>query len=127
MAVYQNLTVALYHFTSVANKTINLLKKSKLKHSNYQIPPNKDLFNLTSIVNNACFLYPVRTKCLEWSITFVLLALGKGWKCNVEIGVQNYPFFAHAWPECDGNVVGDSQHLRENMAIILNEPFRRQS
>ncbi len=57
-------------------------------------------------------------------MTFVLLALRRRWKCNLEIGIQNYPF-ADAWVECDGKVVMDSQDLRTGLAIILNEPFRR--
>jgi hypothetical protein len=105
--------------------TIQLLKKSQQSHSTYIIPQDEDLRNLANIVNKACLIYPTRTKCLEWAITFVLLALKRKWKCNLEIGVQNYPFFAHAWVECDGKVVMDSQDLREGLAIILNEPFRK--
>ena len=105
--------------------TIQLLKKCRQGHSNYLTPQDEDLKNLANIVNKACLIYPTRTKCLEWAITFVLLALKRKWKCNLEIGVQNYPFFAHAWVECDGKVVMDSQDLREGLAIILNEPFRK--
>lgn len=105
--------------------TIQLIKKSRNSQSNYIIPQDEELRNLANIVNKACLIYPTRTKCLEWAITFVLLALKRKWKCNLEIGVQNYPFFAHAWVECNGKVVMDSQDLREELAIILNEPFRK--
>jgi hypothetical protein len=104
---------------------IQLIKKSCKSQSNYIIPPMEDLRKLANIVNKACLIYPTRTKCLEWAITFVLLALKRKWKCNLEIGVQNYPFMAHAWVECDGKVVMDDQDLREGLAIILNEPFRK--
>lgn len=105
--------------------TIKLIKKFRKNNINYVIPSAKDLGDLANIVNKACLIYPSRTKCLEWAITFVLLALERGWKCNLEIGVQNYPFMAHAWVECDGQVVMDSQDLREGLGIILNEPFRK--
>lgn len=105
--------------------TIQLIKNSLKSHLNYIIPQDEDLRDLANIVNKACLLYPTRTKCLEWAMTFVLLALKRKWKCNLEIGVQNYPFFAHAWVECDEKVVMDSQDLREGLAIILNEPFRK--
>lgn len=105
--------------------TICLIKRSRKNNVNYTSPSIEELQDLTTIVNNACLIYPVRTKCLEWAMTFVLLALKRGWKCNLEIGVQNYPFMAHAWVECDGQVVMDSQELREELGIILNEPFRR--
>lgn len=105
--------------------TIRWIKKSRKSQSNYNIPQDEDLRDLANIVNKACLIYPTRTKCLEWAMIFVLLALKRKWKCNLEIGVQNYPFFAHAWVECDGKVVMDSQGLREGLAIILNEPFRK--
>jgi hypothetical protein len=105
--------------------TIQLIKKYQKKHCNYIIPQDYELIDLANILNKACLIYPSRIKCLEWATTFVLLALKNKWKCNLEIGVQNYPFFAHAWVECDGNVVMDAQDLREGLAIILNEPFRK--
>ena len=104
---------------------IHLIKRSKKNQSKYTVPQEEDLINLANIVNKACLIYPTRTKCLEWAMTFVLLALKRKWKCNLEIGVQNYPFFAHAWVECAGKVVMDSQDLRQGLAVILNEPFRK--
>ena len=107
------------------HQTIQLIKKSCKNELNYNVPPDANLEDLANIVNKACLIYPTRTKCLEWAITYVLLALKRKWKCNLEIGVQNYPFFAHAWVECEEKVITDSQDLREGLAIILNEPFRR--
>jgi hypothetical protein len=105
--------------------TIHLIKKSRKSNVNYIIPSSEDLQYLTTIINQACLIYPSRTKCLEWAITFVLFALKLCWKCNLEIGVQNYPFMAHAWVECNNKIVTDVQDLREKMSIILNEPFRK--
>lgn len=108
------------------HKAIQLLKKTRKKNIEYIVPKDTELKQLTSIVNKACLIYPSRTKCLEWVMTYVLLALHKRWKCNLEIGVQNYPFMAHAWVECNGKVIMDSQNLREGLGIILNEPFRQE-
>ncbi len=105
--------------------TIQLIKKSRKNNKHYIIPSMEELRDLANVVNKACLIYPTRTKCLEWSMTFVLVALKRGWKCNLEVGVQNYPFMAHAWVECNGQVVMDSQDLREGLGIILNEPFRK--
>jgi len=105
--------------------TIQLIKRSRKSHSKYIIPHAQELRDLANVVNKACLMYPTRTKCLEWAMTFVLLALKRKWKCNLEIGVQNYPFMAHAWVECDGKVVMDSQELRKGLGVILNEPFRK--
>lgn len=107
------------------HSAIQMVKASRKNHKEYSIPKEGDLENLANILNKACLIYPTRTKCLEWAMSFVLLALQRKWRCNLEIGVQNYPFFAHAWVECDGKVVMDSQELRQEMAVILNEPFRK--
>ena len=124
-ALFTLIKVNLYIKIRGLYPTIQLIKKSRKNQVQYLIPTEEELNDLARIVNTACFLHPTRIKCLEWAMTFVLLALKRRWKCNLEIGVQNYPFFAHAWVECDGKVVMDSQYLREDLAIILNEPFRR--
>ena len=105
-------------------KTIKMIQKARKNHLDYIIPSTDALEDLVGVLNKACLIYPKRTKCLEWAIAFVLLALKRQWRCNIEIGVQNYPFLAHAWVECNGSVVMDTQDLREGLAIILNEPFR---
>lgn len=104
---------------------IRLIKNKYSNQLNYRIPTAESLENLANSVNKAAAIYLTRVKCLEWSIVFVLLALQKQWKCNLEIGVQNYPFFAHAWVECDGKIIMDAQSLRDGLAIILAEPFRK--
>jgi hypothetical protein len=40
------------------------------------------------------------------------------------VGVQNYPFMAHAWIEVEDEVIGDDLNLKKNLAVILKEPFR---
>lgn len=119
--------VKVYFFIKMKglHSTIQMIKSSKKDKKQYHIPQEQELENLANILNKACRLYPTRTKCLEWAMTYVLMALNRSWKCNLEIGVQNYPFMAHAWVECDEKIVMDSQELRQSMAIILNEPFRK--
>jgi hypothetical protein len=124
-ALFVLLKVNFFMKTKGLHFVIQMIKSSKKDNTHYSIPQEKDLENLANILNKACFIYPTRTKCLEWAMSFILLALQRKWKCNLEIGVQNYPFSAHAWVECNGRVVMDSQDLRQGMAIILNEPFRK--
>ncbi len=119
--IYINIYIKIKGLYSI----IKLIKKYRNIELKYTIPSKKELEDLANIVNNACLLYPKRTKCLEWAITFVILALKRKWKCNLEIGVQNYPFVAHAWVECNEEVVMDSSKLRQGLAIILSEPFRK--
>ncbi len=79
---------------------------------------------LVSAVNKAAFYFPVRVKCLEWSATLALMALRRTWRCNMEIGVQNTPFAAHAWVKASDRVIADTQELIGELSVILSEPFQ---
>ena len=124
-ALLQLVQVAFYLKKRGFYETIQLVKKRRKKEVDYTIPSEDDLKNLAGVITKACLIYPKKTSCLEWSITFVLMALKRQWKCNLEIGVQNYPFLSCAWVECDGKVIMNNKEFREGMAIILNEPFRK--
>jgi hypothetical protein len=78
---------------------------------------------LAAALNQACFYFPIKTKCLEWSATLTFMGLRRKWKCNLEIGVQNLPFAAHAWVKVDDKVIADIQNLPETLSVILSEPF----
>lgn len=82
----------------------------------------EDIKNLAIALNKACSLFPVRVKCLEWSLALYFLARKYNLTCNFVIGVQNYPFKAHAWIEYKNSIVADSPELGKSLAIILNEP-----
>jgi len=85
----------------------------------------KEFNLLVTALNKACFYFPIRTKCLEWSAALTLLGLRRKWKCNIEIGVQNLPFAAHAWVNAEGRVIADIQDLPETLSVILSEPFNK--
>lgn len=87
-------------------------------------PTQKEIDQLAAAVDAASILYPKKTFCLVWSITFVLLALKKRWPCNLVIGVQSAPFYAHAWAELAGQVVNDDPTIAQVLSIILKEPYK---
>ena len=98
--------------------------KSKSKNDVVYTTESIDRFNiLVAALDKACFLYPYKTKCLEWSAALVLMGIKRRWKCNLIIGVQNIPFQAHAWVESGSEIIADSQNLFKEMSIILSEPF----
>lgn len=70
-------------------------------------------------LNAACMLYLKETKCLEWVTTLILLGSRYGHDLNLVVGVQNRPFYAHAWAELNCEVVGDEFTLRNQLAVIL--------
>lgn len=106
----------------------SLIKMIKRKKPNDELliqPSSKELKNLSDSLNKACLLFPRKIKCLEWAISFVLVSLSLKWHCNLVIGVQNFPFIAHAWVEHNGVVMFDDKLLTSHLSIILAEPFEK--
>lgn len=83
----------------------------------------KEFQILVTALNKACFYFPVRTKCLEWSAALAFMALRRKWRCNMEIGIQNMPFAAHAWVKANDEVIADAADLPKTLSVILSEPF----
>lgn len=104
-------------------KLIRLLQRTKFKKPLYTTPTHQELSGLADCLNKACMLFPKRVKCLEWAVTFVLLSIERGWKSNLVVGIQNYPFLSHAWVEFNDQVLFDQKELSTQLAIILTEPF----
>jgi hypothetical protein len=81
-----------------------------------------DIYDLVVALNKACSFFPVKVKCLEWAAALYFLAKKNGLDCQFTIGVQNYPFRAHAWVEHQNKIIGDAENLDTGLAIMLSEP-----
>lgn len=102
----------------------SLIKAIKRKGKSSCIKKDSKEFNvLVTALNKACFYFPVRTKCLEWSAALAFMGLRRKYKCNIEIGVQNLPFAAHAWVKANDEVIADTADLPKTLSVILSEPF----
>jgi len=98
--------------------------KNRPKDRSLYAPKDENSFKfLVVALNKAWFLFPQRIACLEWSSALVLMALRRKWQCNLIIGVQNFPFYAHAWVESGGKIIAESPEFPQKMSIILSEPF----
>lgn len=86
-------------------------------------PKNEEINRLAAAVDAASVLYPKKIFCLAWAATYVIMALKRGWVCNLVIGVQVNPFFAHAWAEASGQVINDDPLVAQVLSTILKEPF----
>jgi hypothetical protein len=87
----------------------------------FRIESKKKELNIHLIIkylNAATLLYPLKTKCLEWSVALFYYIIQYGYQPVLKIGVQNKPFYSHAWVELDGEVIGDIKDLNERMAVI---------
>jgi hypothetical protein len=62
----------------------------------------------------AAALYPGHAACLERSLLLYWYLRGAGVLVRFRMGVQMYPFLAHAWVEHDGRVINDlPEHVRQ--------------
>ena len=63
-------------------------------------------------VAKAAALFPGRALCLEQSLTLYALLRRSGLRARLRLGVQSYPFGAHAWVEADGEPLNDiAEHI----------------
>lgn len=77
---------------------------------------------LTAAVAHARLWYPRKVDCLVASAALTLLALRRGTRVELVVGVQRLPFRAHAWVEKAGVVLNDDQDVREALVPILRVP-----
>lgn len=62
-------------------------------------------------VIRATAMYPGRALCLEQSVAAMFLLRRRGVDARVRLGVQHYPFAAHAWVEIDGVAVTETEEV----------------
>ena len=70
-------------------------------------------------VQGAARFYIRRIDCLEKSMAVYRLLRIRGIVVQLCIGVQKYPFYAHAWVEYQGEVVNDSQEVKCRYNLLM--------
>lgn len=66
----------------------------------------------------ATALYPGRSKCLEQTVASFVLLRRRGARVQMRLGVQPYPFFAHAWLEMNGRPLTESEEVVSRFALL---------
>jgi hypothetical protein len=69
-------------------------------------------------VLTATALYPGRSKCLEQSVAVYILLRRRGYDARLRIGVQPYPFAAHAWLELNGVPLTETAEAVSRFAVM---------
>jgi len=65
---------------------------------------------------------PVRAICLEQSLASVVLLRRIGIPAKLRLGVQVYPFYAHAWVECGDQPINEPPELMRAL-VPLSVPW----
>lgn len=73
---------------------------------------------LAGRVGTAMVWYPFGTACLEHSVCLLWMMRRAGCAVDLRIGVQPFPFSAHAWVECGGEPLNESPER-----VALFQPF----
>jgi hypothetical protein len=66
----------------------------------------------------AAAFFPGRAVCLEQSLALYVLLRGRGVPAELRIGVQVYPFQAHAWVELHGQPVNEDVETVEKFRAL---------
>ena len=70
----------------------------------------------------AAALYPGRAACLERSLTLYWYLRRRGVGVHFRMGVQMYPFLAHAWLELEGRAINDvPEHVKRFVPIMAGQ------
>ena len=71
-------------------------------------PPKEILARAAGNIGMAAAFIPGRALCLEQSLALYVCLRRAGVAVDLRLGVQPYPFAAHAWVEYEGEPVGES-------------------
>ena len=66
----------------------------------------------------AAAFFPGRAVCLEQSLALYVLLRRRGVAAELRLGVQAYPFHAHAWVELDGEPVNEHRETVERFRSL---------
>jgi hypothetical protein len=69
-------------------------------------------------VNLAAILYFKPVLCLQRSAATTCLLKKYGFPAEMVIGVQQFPFLAHAWVEINGRIINDKPYISEIYAVL---------
>lgn len=83
---------------------------------------NESLIDLNCAVQQARLWYPRNVDCLIGSGALAFMMLRRGIEAQFAIGVQKYPFYAHAWIEYRGMVVNDTPETNRRLAVLFRKP-----
>jgi hypothetical protein len=72
----------------------------------------------------AAAFVPGRALCLEQSLALYLLLRRRGIQAALRLGVQAYPFAAHAWVEHSGEPVHEAAERLKSFSVMRQLPER---
>lgn len=102
-------------------KTLGLRRSVKLarrlvRRSEAGTADRPGIMAVARAVAAAAAFYPGRAQCLEQSLALFLLLRRRRIAADLRIGVQPFPFSAHAWVEHDGRAINEVEDFVTRLA-----------
>lgn len=112
LLVVVDLSLRVFGFARVTR----FVKRKKISIPRY---PDRSLVDgvLRQVVA-ATAIYPGRSMCLEQSMLVFFLLRRREIDAHLRLGVQHYPFAAHAWVEIDGVAVTESPEVVSRFVLM---------
>ena len=85
---------------------------------NVSTDPLRTTSDICRALDVACVLYFKEVLCLQRSASTVCLLRGYGIPAELVIGVQQWPFRAHAWVEVESQIVNDKPYVAEIYGVM---------
>lgn len=126
ISIYDKSLIIFLYFAFQINKNsffkykinlLNFIKRFLEKPSSININYANSAANY---IHDISKYLPFRLKCLEFSFILTAFLYLKRINCTMHIGVQKYDFLSHAWVSIESDIISDSPHLSDNLAIILS-------
>lgn len=112
---------ALLAAADLSLKTLGLRRSVKLarrlaKPADPAAGDGRQVHEVARMVATAAAFYPGRAQCLEQSLALFLLLRRRGIPAELRLGVQPFPFAAHAWVEHAGHPVNEREDYVTRLA-----------
>jgi hypothetical protein len=69
------------------------------------LPDHSDVRQWGDIISVAADFVPYRARCLHRYLALCWVLRRRGIAAEVVVGVRKYPFIAHVWLECNGEII----------------------
>jgi hypothetical protein len=86
-----------------------------------QEEPEQVIAHTLGSVAAAAAFFLGRAVCLERSLTLYILLRRRGVAVDLRLGVQAFPFLAHAWTEHEGRAIGEDLETIRSL-LVLPDP-----
>jgi len=96
-------------------RTVRFMRRYMERSPERPVQPGLITAAVRQVVTAAAF-YPSRALCLEQSLVLYFVLRRRGVPAELKVGVQPFPFVAHAWVEHNGSPLNEHEEFVTRLA-----------